>query len=122
VTDASQRLSRAWRTLDFKTAATGWRVVYLDPEKAVVLQVPGWLVQESYLYDLADDQAHDDDAPERRVIPGVCSGIYDWLVEPIDVDSEFLWRVLAPGEPEPTYEEEQAERAKRAEDRKQRRG
>ena len=48
----------------------------------------------------------------------VCSGIYDWMVEPIDVDSGFPWRVLAPGEPEPSEEEEQAERARRAEDRK----
>ena len=72
VTDAPRRLRQAWRTLDFKPATPGWRVVYLDPDKRAVLQVPGWLIQESYFYDLPDDQAHDDDAPERRVIPGVC--------------------------------------------------
>lgn len=97
-------------------------MVYLEPDQTPVLPMPGWLIQESYLYDLADDQAHDDDASERRVIPGVCSGVYDWQVEPIDIDSEFHWRVLAPGEPEPSEEEEQAERARRAEDRRQRRG
>ena len=100
----------------------GWRAVYLESEQRTVFPVAGWLIQDSYLYDSGADKLIPDDDPERRVIPGTCTEPYGWLVEPVDLDKELLWMILGPGEPEPTDEDEAAERARREEDRRQRRG
>jgi len=106
---------RAWRTLDFKPAPPGWRVIYLNPGDREVLPMAGWLVQDSYLLDLATTEEHEDDTTERRVIAAVCTDAEGWTVRAVDDDEDHLWTVLAPGEPEPTQDEEAAERARRAE-------
>lgn len=119
MTDTPHHLERAWRTVDFKPALPGWRALYLDTDERLVLPVVGWLIQESYYLDLVSSEAHVDDySPERRVIPGTCAEPYGWEVEPVDRGAEFMWKLLAPGEPEPSEEEEQAERARRADERK----
>jgi hypothetical protein len=95
-------------------------VVYLNGDERLVHPVAGWLVQESYQWDVARQQAQDDDQPDRRVIPGVCVAADGWIVEPIDVDEPLVWTVLAPGEPDPTGAEQLAEQARREEARRQR--
>jgi hypothetical protein len=122
VTHAPRQLSRAWRTLDFKPAPPGWRVVYLNSDKRQVVPMAGWIVQELYLLDIDADQAHDVESPERRVFPGVCLDAYGWEVEPVDSDASLLWMILGPGQTEPGEEEEAEERARRAEDARRRRG
>jgi hypothetical protein len=109
-------LTRAWRTLDFKAAPTGWRAVYLDAVECFGVPVPGWLVQERYLHDLAGDRMYDDITPERRVIPAVCTSPDGWTAEAADLGSygEYLWQILAPGEAVPTPEEESSRSSRSA--------
>jgi hypothetical protein len=84
--------------------------------------MPGWLIQDEAWYDSEADEIVErspgwNQPLERRVIPGMSIEGYGWAVEPVDVggDSE-IWCILAPGQPDPTEDEEAAERARRSGD------
>lgn len=118
-------MSNWWNTIDFHPAPPGWRVVYLYPQIRQTFPIAGWLIQDRYTQGVVDPYpvSIDLDSEEqvlgrrRRVIPGIVTEVYDWAVQAIDdnhEDNDNIWKVLAPGEPDPTDEEEQAERARRA--------
>jgi hypothetical protein len=114
-----------WNTIDFRPAPPGWRVVFLWDKQREVLPIAGWLIQERYSqgsqdpYPLSDALGDDEKVfgRRRRVIAGTAVKGYGWVVQAIDDnldDVADVWRILGPGEPEATDEEEKEERAARA--------
>jgi hypothetical protein len=108
VTDMRQ--TPGWRDIDFRPAPPGWRAVYLDTHGTVSTEhIAGWLIQEEVshaqsgrLHPRGDISAED---RNRRVVPAFhdvqASGA---VLVGIDVIAG-PWRILAPGQPDPTAEE-----------------
>jgi len=86
-----------------------------------MLPIAGWLIQDRYKYDTDTEEILEPTSPldsaigrDRRVIPGICVGGWDWTVDAIDLEgTEKIWKVLAPGDPEPSEEEWAAEITRR---------
>lgn len=85
------------------------------------MPVAGWLTQERRFYDMDSDRfIPEDDPTDRRVVAGVCSPDKDMAVVAVEGDffyGDELWKILGPGEPEPSEAEEAKEQARRAEER-----
>jgi hypothetical protein len=108
----SNRTAR-WRDIDFRPAPPGWRAVYIDVDgNARTEHVAGWLIQEEEFYGQTgrkhprgDTQMEDRD---RRVVPAFHYAD-EFGVTLVGVDVvRGLWRILAPGQPDPTSEEIEA--------------
>jgi hypothetical protein len=99
-----------WRDIDFRPAPPGWRAVYLGSEGDVRIEyLAGWLIQEEELYGHSGRKhPREDTRPEdrdRRVTPAFHAAA-QFGAELVEVESvEGLWRILPPGEPDPTAEE-----------------
>jgi hypothetical protein len=98
--------SIGWRDIDFRAAPPGWRAVYLSADGDVrVEHIAGWLIQEEELYGHSGRKhPREDTRPEdrdRRIVPAFQDAAD--LIEVGAVDG--LWRIVAPGEPDPTGEE-----------------
>ncbi|SNY72897.1 hypothetical protein [Paractinoplanes atraurantiacus] len=123
MTDSTARRHQVWwQTVDFRPAPPGWRVVSLFGDRRDVLPMPGWLIQERYLIDehgqVVAEPGDGVRGRQRRIAPGVTVGAFHWCVEPTDenmpeVDS--TWMILAPGQPEPSEEDQVAEVQRRTE-------
>jgi hypothetical protein len=84
--------------------------VALFGDRCDITPIAGWLVQEGFTYNEQEGEAA---KPEHhRIVPGICAEGFSWSVEPIDenlnADLE-TWKVLGPGEPEPTDDEVRVE-------------
>lgn len=93
-----------WITVDFRPAPAGYRLAYLDaqedPPVLTIEPMPGWLVEEHQVrHSIGDDWRSTD---ERRAV----AAEHGWWGPEVEASShELLWRVLFPGEPDPTPEE-----------------
>ena len=122
MTDSTPGIPQVWwKTIDFRPAPAGWRVVSLFEDRRSVLPMPGWLIQERYLIDAHDKVVSEPNdgtyGRERRVAPGITVEGYDWCVQPTDEnmrDLDATWMVLAPDQPEPSDEERAVEVQRRA--------
>lgn len=91
-----------FRTVDFRPAPPGWRVVFLDGTgRAAITPMPGWLIQEEV-------EVEGDEERPTGTRDVVASYVEENGVEPIRGDAYF-WYVLAPGEDGPTPEEQAAQ-------------
>lgn len=102
------------RTIDFRPAPTGWRIVWLSALEAgySTSPLPGWLIQEEVARDeLTDHPLDTPDERDRYVMPAFLRD--GFVPESVEGIPEF-WYVIGPGEPPPTDEEVAAERAARA--------
>ena len=98
---------REWRTVDFRPVVeSGWRALYLDdPAGRLTHPIAGWLVEELYEWREFEDFPHP--TGYRRVVAAECE-----RSQPVPVDDvSNFWTVLAPGEPEPSTDDEQSYRA-----------
>jgi hypothetical protein len=111
------RMNQGWRNLDFRPAPAGWRAAWIDDAGTLTVEaMPGWLIQEVEWYDDDGTNAEQTQEPgdrERRVIATFASqeevlGIDDALSENGDI-----WKLVAPGEPDPTEVEAHIEFARR---------
>jgi hypothetical protein len=103
-------MTYAWETLEFRTAAPGWRIAaVIDTDGEVqTTDLPGWLVQEEVMLDPSENIRVDFDdrgnrtRPSRRVVP---AWIEDGELHAADQDALRRAIVLAPSDPELTEEE-----------------
>lgn len=111
-------MTYGWRTVDFHPAGPGWLAVYTDdpPGRTFTYAVAGWLTQEEITKKWLGDPGEPTGA--RRVVAAVLDG--DELT-PAAAASNF-WCVLGPGDPQPTSDEEAAERARQRRVDRRRRG
>ena len=109
-----RRMSMAWRTVDFRPAPPGWRVLAIFHQgKRDGIPMAGWLIQDAVEYDNATDTAVRPSTSlgpaggtDRRVIPAVVNPGFGWQVEPLDWEpGSNTWKVLGPGEPDPSEAE-----------------
>lgn len=101
-------------TRDFRPATPGWRVAYLTEEGCEVQSLVGWLVQEEEKVDPVTGSRvpwPDDEVRSHQVI---AARVDDYEIYPAHEVASY-WRVLAPEEPNPTYDEAMAEHGRRVE-------
>ena len=115
-----------WRTVSFSPAPAGWRLLSLFGERRDVRSIAGWLLQHQYNYTTDNERGEEYVIPSSsaldqvagpvtRVIPGICVGGWNWEVEAITLEGgREIWKVLGPGDADPTDEEWEAEIQRRA--------
>ena len=106
------------RTIDFRPAPSGWRLVYLaddDPAGYATVPMPGWLVLEEVNSDKNGDLDTQRTLPPgdrwRTVVVAASDGAN---LYPAD-DAENFWMALGPGESEPPAQLVKEEKASRSE-------
>lgn len=99
-----------FRTVDFRPAPPGWRIAYATADGTRVKPMPGWLIREEVEYD-TDTY---DVVARTGARDVVAAHLVGSEAERADGHDDF-WRVLGPGEPDPTAEEVAAKMARRAE-------
>ena len=92
-----------WRTIDFRPAAPGWRVIYLNRagDGTETLPLAGWLIEEEADGDfeaLTGIPHHD---RNRRIVPGIWAAGIGMDVVPADEDGDGPSWVLAASDPDP---------------------
>ena len=89
-------IASSFRTIDVRPAE-GWRVALLTPGGLGIEPMPGWLIQEEVQY---DDVTLEDTGMTgfRRIV--ACVSV-DGDLEPLD-EVGGVWRVIGPGQPEPS--------------------
>ncbi|MFF4823130.1 hypothetical protein ACFY20_08845 [Streptomyces sp. NPDC001312] len=94
------------RTVDFRPAPAGWRIVWLTDSGVDIAPMPGWIVREELECERGRSTGYRDVVATR---------VEDHGAEPISLGTDVnFWYVLGPGEPEPTLEAAAAERERRA--------
>lgn len=99
-------------TRDFRPATPGWRVAFLTEGGCEVASLPGWLVQEEETADPVTRKRvpfPDDEVRSHRVVAAYVDDFEMWPVHEV----ASYWRVLAPEEHNPTYDEAMAEHGRR---------
>lgn len=114
-----------WRTIACQAAPPGWQLLSIFGERRDMRPIAAWLVQERHRYSYTDEAdsevllppATDLEAkagPETRVMPGIVEAGWGWEVKAIDIEGDQeIWRILSPGEADPTDEEWEAEIGRR---------
>lgn len=88
-----------WVDVDVRSTGPGWRVVELTEDGSDVRSLVGWLVQES-------------EDGKRRIVAATVDD--DGRVVPVAECASF-WKVLAPEDRVPTWDEAMAEHGRRVE-------
>ena len=106
----NMKQTSGWRDIDFRPAPPGWRAVYLGTHGTVSTEhIAGWLIQEEESHAQSGRQhPRGDISPEdrNRRIVAAFHNLQAIAALPVEVDAiGGLWRILAPGQPDPTAEE-----------------
>jgi hypothetical protein len=98
-----------FRTVDFRPAPRGWRLVYATIRGPRIEPLPGWLIREEVEYD-TDTYEVVARTGDRDVVPG---HLVDGEIQPAHRHENF-WHVLGPGQDQPSLKQTAAEMRRRA--------
>lgn len=101
-----------FRTIDFRPAPAGWRVLVLDTTGVLAERaMPGWLIQEAVSTDEDGGIWHDHPEDRVRIITAAISAD-EGALHPARSLMDF-WCVLGPDDPVPTADDAMAEVTRR---------
>lgn len=101
----------SWRTVDFRPACAGWRVIHLGHDAPSRTWTDAWSARP-----LAGWLIREDDNGDRQVVAADVDEDGEVLRVRVGLPNVSAWYIAGPGDPDPTPDEIRAELDARAVD------